>query len=35
MKHGFIPVAAGTPDLRAGDCAFNVRSILAAQDAAS
>lgn len=35
MRHGFISVAAGTPDLRAGDCAYNARSILAAQAAAA
>lgn len=35
MLHGFISVAAGTPDLRAGDCAYNARSILAAQAAAA
>jgi len=35
MRHGFIPVAAGTPDLRAGDCVFNAQSILAAQSMAA
>ncbi|MCL1821112.1 MAG: hypothetical protein FWG36_10735, partial [Oscillospiraceae bacterium] len=35
MNHGFIPVTAGTPDLRTGDCVFNARSIFAAQTAAA
>ena len=35
MKYGFIPVAAGTPDMRAGDCVYNARNILAMQVAAA
>ena len=35
MRHGFISAAAGVPELRSGDCAFNLHSVMSVCRAAA